>query len=585
MKKKVLDIEVYTDFFLVAIKDIDTGRLANFAMYPGKLLDVTAVKAMLNSSQIITFNGNSYDLPLLNYALGGATTQQIKQMSDRIIVGGEAYWQLGLSHPDGIDHIDLIEVAPGQAGLKLYGGRLHCPKLQDLPIDPAASITQAQRSQLAEYCKNDLDITEGLYRALIKQIDLRVQMSDEYGQDLRSKSDAQIAEAVISAKLTELSGKKPTKPKVAIGTKYKYVAPAFISYTTQVMQDTLEFVKGCEIVIDKNGSPKCEALESHIVKIGSSEYRMGVGGLHSSESKTAHIANDDTLLIDRDVASYYPAIILNCKLYPTHMGTAFLDVYQDIVTRRLEAKRSGDKVVADSLKITINGSFGKFGSKYSILYSPDLLIQTTITGQLSLLMLIEALEQQGIPVVSANTDGIVIKCPKAKVAEMDAAVWLWEFFTGFETEDTHYKALYSRDVNNYIAIKTNGEVKTKGVFATTGLMKSPAGSICGEAAIRQLADGTPIATTIRECNDIRKFVNLRTVKGGAVCDGEYLGKSVRWYYAKNKFGAIHYSSNGNKVATSDGAMPIMQLPDELPDDIDYCRYINDAACMLKDVGA
>ncbi|MFK5284394.1 hypothetical protein ACI3PL_32920, partial [Lacticaseibacillus paracasei] len=76
-------------------------------------------------------------------------------------------------------------------------------------------------------------------------------------------------------------------------------------------------------------------------------------------------------------------------------------------------------------------------------------------------------------------------------------------------------------VNNYIAIKTNGEVKTKGVFATTGLMKSPAGSICGEAAIRQLADGTPIATTIRECNDIRKFVNLRTVKGGAVCDGEY----------------------------------------------------------------
>ena len=41
-----------------------------------------------------------------------------------------------------------------------------------------------------------------------------------------------------------------------------------------------------------------------------------------------------------------------------------------------------------SKKIQINGSFGKLGSKYSLLYAPDLLLQTTITGQLALLMLI-----------------------------------------------------------------------------------------------------------------------------------------------------------------------------------------------------
>lgn len=64
-----------------------------------------------------------------------------------------------------------------------------------------------------------------------------------------------------------------------------------------------------------------------------------------------------------------------------------------------------------TFKIVLNGTFGKLGSKYSFLYSPNLMIQVTITGQLALLMLIEALEAAGISVVSANTDGIVSRCP------------------------------------------------------------------------------------------------------------------------------------------------------------------------------
>src|SRR5665648_505827 len=117
----------------------------------------------------------------------------------------------------------------------------------------------------------------------------------------------------------------------------------------------------------------------------------------------------DFYLIDKDCTSYYPSIILGLRLYPTHMGDCFLEVYETIVNKRLEAKRNKDKVVANALKITINGSFGKLGSKYSNLYAPDLLIQVTLTGQLALLMLIEMIEGIGISIVSGNTDGIVIK--------------------------------------------------------------------------------------------------------------------------------------------------------------------------------
>src|ERR1017187_7366641 len=139
---------------------------------------------------------------------------------------------------------------------------------------------------------------------------------------------------------------------------------------------------------------------------------MGIGGLHSAESGVAHVAGSNYMLIDRDVTSYYPSIILNLGLYPQHMGEAFLTVYRSLVERRVAAKKAGDKVTAESLKIAVNGSFGKLGSKWSALYAPDLLIRVTITGQLSLLMLIEMIELAGLPVLSGNTDGILVKCHK-----------------------------------------------------------------------------------------------------------------------------------------------------------------------------
>jgi DNA polymerase elongation subunit (family B) len=267
------------------------------------------------------------------------------------------------------------------------------------------------------------------------------------------------------------------------------------------------------------------------------------------------------------------------------MGEHFTKVYRGIVNRRLAAKRSGDKVTADSLKITINGSFGKFGSPYSALYSPTLLIQTTVTGQLSLLMLIEALEFEGIQVVSANTDGIVIRCPRRLESLMEYIVWEWEHATNFETEATYYRALYSRDVNNYVAIKPDGGFKLKGAYAPAALQKNPTSEICSGAVVKFLIDGTPVADTIRACMDIAKFVTIRQVKGGAAKGDEYLGKAVRWYYAKGETGTINYKINGYTVARSEGARPLMQLPAQLPSDLDFDWYIAEAESILKDIGA
>ena len=104
------------------------------------------------------------------------------------------------------------------------------------------------------------------------------------------------------------------------------------------------------------------------------------------------------------------------------------------------------------------------------------------------------------------------------------------------------------------------------------------------AVLKYLENGTPIEDTVRNCLDIRRFLTVRTVKGGAVKGEELLGRAIRWYYAKGETGTINYKVNGNKVPRSDGAVPLMNLPDELPNNIDYDWYINEANDILKVIG-
>ncbi len=590
----VFDCEVYKDYFLLMFRNVSSGKTVHFELYDGVTFPTARVMDILTKYQLISFNGRRFDMPLVMMACFGAAAAEIKAACDAIITEKLNYWDEDFKSrfpgaqygKDQFDHIDLIEVAPGTASLKIYGGRLHSRRMQDLPIEPDASITPEMRQSLIEYCGNDLQTTIDLFHTLEPRLALRKTMSAYYGVDLRSKSDAQIAEQVIRGRVQRDTGQWIERPTIKTGTMFQYRTPAFVSFDSAPMREALAVVESSQFYIGATGNVEMpDALGKIRIKMGTSVYRMGIGGLHSSEESVAHKAVG-CRIIDRDVASYYPAIILKLGLFPTQMGDVFLGVYRDLVKRRLEAKRSGDKVRADSLKITINGSFGKFGSRWSTLYSPDLLIQTTITGQLCLLMLIEILEMHGISVVSANTDGIVMRCPDGMEDTMERCVWVWEQLTGFETEATEYDAIYSRDVNNYVALKKGGGEKLKGAFnlGEEPLAKNPTNNICIEAVLAFLKTGKPVEETIIYCDDIRKFVTIRKVASGAVKDGVFLGKAVRWYYAHDTAGVIEYKSSGYTVSRSEGGKPLMVLPDEFPGDVNHAWYIQEAKDILKSIG-
>lgn len=606
------DTECTIDYWLCKFDGPDGG--ADFQLFPGHPLDIDGLRRMISLSKLVTFNGIKYDIPMISAALAGCDNAQLKMINDDIILHDLKPWDFERKY--GIvlipcDHIDLFEVAPGQGSLKAYGGKMHAPKLQDLPFDPNACTSLFERPTTREYCGNDLQTTELLQQAMSAQIKLREDMSAEYGVDLRSKSDAQIAEAVMK----KLLPFKVERPSIPVGTAFFYRPPAWLHFVTPYMQEIAHSICSMPFFVNPSGgvSPsynttlidwgddqvrldaagqwvkRPKGWQHQLVTMGRTKYAVGIGGLHSTEESTCWRSDETCVLHSPDVAAYYPSLLVVLGIYPKQIGPEFQTIYCDWKTRRDTAKAAGDKKTANSLKTLNNGTFGKLGSKYSIFYAPSEMIQVTVTGQLALLMLIERLELCGIPVISANTDGIVAQCPRVmEWAYLQCVAW-WEHTTGFVMETTDFALLASRDVNSYVGVTSDGKVKLKGAYAPpepgASGWPNPTAQVCVDAVVAHLRDGIPLAATIVSCTDVRQFVSVRTVKGGGMWNGGYLGKVVRWYYSTApERSPIVYKSNGNRVATTDGCRPCMELPTSLPRDIDYNWYIAKAQGLLTDIG-
>lgn len=588
------DTECFHGYFLITLIDSEAG-VTNHELFDGaRGWNPSLIRKTFEDNTTVGFNSSQYDLVMVAAALAGRTNDELKKLSDHIIKSDKPAWMIckdmGINVPPDWDHIDVMPVIKGQARLKIYAARIGQPKLQDLPYHHDKVISTAEeRETIRRYCLNDCQDTRALADAVHDQLKLRKDMSEDYGIDLRSKSDAQIAEAVIRDRMYDRTGRQPKPTQIPSDYTFTYKDPEIIEFEGPILRGIYHRIMGTKFGLSKSGSAQLpDWLSKQVMQVGFSGYSMGIGGLHSVESCQPVAPRGNEVLMDFDVASYYPSIILQQGVYPKSLGPDFLTVFKDIVDERLAAKRGGDKVTANTLKIVVNGTYGKLGSKYSAMYSPDLLAQTTLTGQLALLMLIERIENVGASVVSANTDGVVVLATKKHEASVLAVTEQWERDTSYVLERSDYAALYSRDVNNYVAVKTDGTIKRKGVFARPGLDKNPDYPIVYDAAAKWVADqGNYYVDTIKACRDIREFVKVRTVnKGGAVWRNENLGKAVRFYKSSDvpEDEAIVYANDGYKVPTSDGCRPVMELPDKFPSDINYDWYIAETQKVIEGMG-
>lgn len=328
------------------------------------------------------------------------------------------------------------------------------------------------------YNKNDCFIGCEMMRLNIDEIRLRYNIARSYGLNVLSASRSNISDAFIEKFYSEMSGLHPSQWK---GKKterkamaFKKVIFDFINFKTEPLQKLLREMK--EVVVFSIGK---DAF-SREVSINNGVYTIATGGLHSKDIPGALYSNwptDDASstgeqsqkslnrfkYVHWDISSFYPSIMVQYGVAPAHLDQkVFVKLIKWIRDTRVTAKHTkGDidgvpaNILAAVLKIVINAIYGKLGFEHGDLCDRLAVLKVTINGQLMIMMLCEELELNGIEVISANTDGIVVKLYENKVDTFNTIANNWKKLTGLDADSEEYKCYINRDIDYWCLNSVN----------------------------------------------------------------------------------------------------------------------------------
>jgi len=406
-----------------------------------------------------------------------------------------------------------------RVSLKRLEFEMDLEDIEEMPI--AADKTGMTKDDLfltTKYCINDVWATYQFYLITIGQTDhplykgkdkiqLRLDIQEEFGIPCLNYSDSKIGDEMIKKYYCqEKRIDYKELPKKGFFTKYtavkECIAP-YVAFQTPQLQKFLERIKKIKLGVQDDFKEELHFYNN--------VYSFMKGGLHTENKPKIFEADEEYEIIDWDVSSYYPAIIINNGRYPRHLGKEFLQGYKTMFEKRLELKplAKKDKRIAgivEALKLSVNSVYGKSSDMQNWIYDRQLTMFTTITGELSLMMLIEAYELAGINVISANTDGVTIRIKKELIGKMHEINSWWSGLTGYELERADYQKIIFSTVNDYLAIKTDGEIKKKGDFLTDfELHKNKSARIVPLALEQYFVSDIPVDTTIRSHSTIYDF--------------------------------------------------------------------------------
>ena len=340
-----------------------------------------------------------------------------------------------------------------------------------------------------------------------------------------------------------------------------------------------------------------EAENLNIV-INGHKYVFGTGGLHSSVESQVVKSDDEFIIVDWDVNSYYPHLAIQNDIFPQHLGIQFCMTYLDMYNqRKTYAKGSAENL---SIKLALNSVYGNSNNQYSPFYDPQYTMTVTLNGQLSLCMLIEdILELDGASSVQSNTDGITMKIRKKDTEIVDTIVKNWEIATKLEMERNDYSKMFIRDVNNYLTVyAATGKVKLKGAYVFELEHHKDQSCVVVQKAVAEfLANGTKVEDYITNHKDKFDFM-LRTKVPRSMSlvlvddlGNETVQQNVSRYYVSNGVGSgslikIMPPVNekvddrragicvGNKVKICNNILDFCW-------DIDYTYYITEAEKLIE----
>ena len=549
----VYDIESFPNLFTCSILNSENDKLITYEISEDKN-DLGKIVALfqLKEFYFCGFNNKSYDDVLINYLIIRfddlrykpifEITWLIKSMSDKIIKEPVANW-VDYKHAylfNSFDLMTMIFSAKNRVGLKELEVTMGFYNVMEYEGDFSKNVPKDIKDKVIEYNQNDVLATGKLLNLKKNDIELRLKLNEKYKINVLSKDNVNMGMEILKKEYLEKTNKtwddiKDLKTPCQL-VPFKNIIFDFIQYTTPPLQKLLEKLK--KISIDPNNKDFREVFE-----IGGVVHNISLGGLHSINNAEIIIPNEDELLLDYDVDSYYPSCLIVNNLYPKHLGIEFVDIYKNIRDERVEAKKNKNSFLADAFKYAINGLSGNLQSQYSWTYDPELVVKLRINCQLMILMLIEKFDLLGAKIVQSNTDGILIKIKKSLLPEIEKAKDEWCKLTKLSMSKEEFERFYQYDVNNYIGVKKGFTetkdpelIKKKGFFVDEiNLGKGMSPKVIAKSLINYFVYNISPEETLKEDKDIRDYLTYQRVSRDFIV--EYNGEKAlhinRFYMSTN----------------------------------------------------
>jgi hypothetical protein len=432
-----------------------------------------------------------------------------------------------------------------RSSLKWIQYSMDWDNIQEMPLHHSVKVsTWSQLNTIVTYCKNDVRSTKRIMELSKEQINLRANLTAEYGITLYSASEPRISKELFLMFLSQKTGiKKYDLRQLRTNRTHITVSDLILPYTkfkTEIFQDLLDNFK--MVVIDPNNT---KGGFKYSIEYKGVKTDFGLGGVHGAKESGIYASGDGMVIMTSDVTSFYPNLAIRNGWSPAHLPQKeFCELYEWFFEERKKIPKKDPKNYV--YKIILNSTYGLSNDKNSFLYDPEFTMRVTINGQLSLMMLYEMLAE-GIPnciPLMQNTDGLEMMIPQEHKQRYLDICAEWEQITNLQLEHDEYSKMILADVNNYIAVNTAGKYKCKGrfEFENLALHKNKSHLIIPKAIFNYFIHDVPPEKTIMENKNIFDYCAGVKIKGDwefhQICiinrtiEKSFLQKTLRYYISK-----------------------------------------------------
>lgn len=492
----VFDFEVTAYDWLIVTKDRQTGRYYPFHNDPQGLEDFINEQDYI----YIGYNNKHYDNYILRAVLHHYIPGDIKIVNDWIIIQRKNGWE----YPFEDKYLplpptsDLMLDMPLRQSLKELEGNM-CMDIQESTIDFNIDHpwTKEEFDEMLHYCKHDVDATDKLIDKRMDYLDAKASLGEMCGLTIEQalyKTNAQLSAISLGAEKVERDDYRD------------YVIPPEVDQSL-IPQSILDFIEKFKSV-KKDDLTEDNIKLSWVGDIVGTEHKIGLGGIHAAKKNYFEESNDERIIVDFDVNSYYPSLLIEYDYLSRNVADK--QIYVDYYHERLAAKAAGDKKKANGLKLVLNTTYGASLNQYNDLYDPLMGVSTCLTGQLLLTQLLVTLDRdlKTFVHIQSNTDGIMFSVDRDELDHARDIINEWSERTRLGMGEIQIKRVIQKDVNNYLIENFEGEIEVRGAYVSdypNGSFKHNSMSIVATAIVDYFTKNKPVEETINECNDPFRF--------------------------------------------------------------------------------